>query len=126
MTPPREVEPTLAAMQAAAEHARAANHHAYQAPRTPASIYDRTGALHDLLGKTEQLAQVLAEHAQMLVVATPPGLYSDDDSSPTVHAATASAWLRRATSAVRDANDHVNLAWSSLSHLGLRDTDGAA
>lgn len=126
MTPPDKVEPTLAAMQTAAEHARAANHHAYQAPRTPASIYDRTGALYDLLVKTEQLAQVLAEHAGALDVDPPPGLYSDDDGPPTAHAATASARLARAASAVRDARDHVNLAWSSLSHLGLRDPGGAA
>ncbi len=113
-----DADPTLAAMSAAAEAARQANHAAYGAPRTTASVYDRTGALHDLLCKVEQLAQVLSEQ----VAGMPSGpLYSTDDTTPGEHLLDAADLLTQAARAVNVAVHHVNNAWSELSPIGTRD-----
>lgn len=114
-------EPTLAAMSAAAEQARAANHHAYDAPGDPPALYARTGALYDLLAKTEQLARFLSEAAAKVSANPPEGLYSDDGSDhPRQRAATAAAHLAAAAETIRRANVAVNEAWSELAHLGVK------
>lgn len=111
------IEPTLAAMRNAAEAARVANHAAYAAPRDPVALYDRTGALHDLLLKTEQLADFLGK----AVLATDPAaLYSDAGLDPNIHRIAAAERLTRARAHVAEAQRAVNSAWSALSHLGTR------
>jgi hypothetical protein len=118
---PEQVEPTLAAMRAAAEHARAANHAAYDAPGDPAALYSRVGALHDLLAKTKQLTEVLAEETTKLAAAPPSGLYSDDVAPPGGRALLAAELLSHAAESIAAANRAVNGAWSSLSHLGVSE-----
>lgn len=112
------VEPTLAAMSAASEAARQANHAAYGAPRTTTSVYDRTGMLHDLLVKVEQLARFLAEQAAGM----PSGpLYSTDETTPGEHLLDAAEQLQAAAQALNAAAGHVNDAWSELSTIGHRE-----
>ena len=117
-------DPALAAMRAAAEHARAANHTAPHAPRDVAALYTRAGELHDLLCQVGQLARGLAVHVEAALVDDPPaGLYSDDDTDPAVHAAAAETHLAAAGSALHGAITSVDRAWSALSHLGERPAD---
>lgn len=113
-------EPTLVAMRTAAEYARSANHHAYDAPRSPASLYHRNGALEDLLAKTRQLAEVLGEQCAELITNPPAGLYADDGSNPRDRAAAASLSLRNAADSIAAARHAVNTAWNDLSHLGVK------
>lgn len=112
-----DIESTLAATRAAAEAARQANHAAHDAPTSTGNVYDRCAALHELLISTEQLVRVLGERAAQLRDAD--GLFSDDTTDPAVHAVTGSAALTTAAAAIRVAGQHVNDAWSSLSHLGI-------
>ena len=117
-------DPTLAAMRAAAEHVRAANHTAPHAPRDVAALYARAGELHALLCQVGQLARGLAVHVEAALVEDPPaGLYSDDDTDPAVHAAAAETHLAAAGSALHGAITSVDRAWSALSHLGERPAD---
>ncbi|MCW2905140.1 MAG: hypothetical protein JWO67_7405 [Streptosporangiaceae bacterium] len=115
-----DMEPTLAATRAAAESVRTANHAAYHAPRgDTGNIYDRTGALVELLGSTEQIARVLGQHADRLKDA--PGLFSDDGRpDPDTYAERAAARLHSASVVLDEAASLVNAAWSELSHLGVR------
>lgn len=114
-----DVEPTLLAMQAAAEAVRTANHAAYDAPRTTVGIYDRTGAMHDLLVKVEQLTDDLARAAGRL--AEDPHLCSTkgDDAEP--RARLAQNRLHTAAQLIDTAGQAVNRAWSELSPLYLDD-----
>lgn len=112
-----DIEPTLAAMRAAAEHARAANHAAHDAPRTPGSLYDRTGALYDLLIKTEQLADSLGKAVRS---ADSDAMFSDDGLDPALHRGRAGAHLLEARARLTEAHRAVNDAWNALSHLGAR------
>lgn len=113
-------EPTLTAMTAAAEAARAANHAAYDAPRGDTSnLYDRAAALHDLLTKTEQLAQVLGQHVRRL--RDVDGLRSTaDDAAGQV--AAAAAELDAAAARIQSAHIEVSGAWSKLSTLYVADS----
>lgn len=115
-------EPTLAAMRAAAEQVRAANHTAYDAPRTTDSIHARAGALHDLLVKTEQLIRVFGEHVG--AVCDRDGLFSDDDGTPAQHALDACSALLVAANKLDNTAHWVNQAWQDLSHLGEHPDDG--
>ena len=109
-------EPTLQYTRLAAEQVRLANHAAYDAPRGDTSnLYDRTGAVHELLSRTEQLVQVLGEQVQRVISAE--GLRAADGRSPDRKAANAAAHLLAAGNAVRSACGHVNDAWSELSPL---------
>ena len=60
-----EIEPTLAALNAAAESVRAAKHAAYHAPADPNSLYERTGTLVELLGYRRQVACSLGNHVEL-------------------------------------------------------------
>lgn len=113
-----ETERTLAAMSASSEAARQANHAAYHAPRTTTSVYDRTGMLHDLLCKVEQLARVLSEQTESL---PPEALYSTDETPAGQHVFTAAEHLMAASGALTRAASHVNDAWSELSPVGTRE-----
>lgn len=115
------VEPTLAATTAASAAARTANHAAYQAPTgDPHNVYDRVGALHELLGRVERMTSQLGEHADRLPHA--PGLFSDDGRpDPGIYAERAAARLHSASVLINDATDLVNAAWSELSHLGVQE-----
>jgi hypothetical protein len=113
------VEPTLLAMRAAAEAARTANHAAYHAPRTTSSVYDRVGALHDLLCKVEQLAGVLADDVGKLVEDS--RLRSSERDDAATRARRARERLVDATWCVKQATDGVNDAWSDLSALYLAE-----
>ena len=59
-----EIEPTLAAVNAAAGSVRAAKHAAYHAPADPHSLYERTGTLVELLGYLRQVACSLGNHVE--------------------------------------------------------------
>jgi len=113
-------EPTLAAMRDAAELVRAANHAAYEAPRTTASVYARVGELYALLGRTRQLAQVLGEHAAQL--ARNPALRADDGGGdPQARALVAAGMLRDAGTRLDEAATVANQAWSRVAPLYLAD-----
>jgi len=112
-------EPTLAAMSAAAEQARAANHAAYDAPGDPPALYARVGALYDLLVKTRQLTQVLGTAATK-AAAHPERMYADDGSNPSNRAARAAMFLLESAQSIDTVITVVNEAWSELSHLGVK------
>lgn len=111
-------DPTLTAMRAADEAARTACHAAYDAPRTPSSVYDRIGTLHALLSKVEQLAEHLAADARSL--ARTEGLYSTDDTAPADHLDDAVEQLLGAKADIGHACARVNEAWSQVSPIGVR------
>jgi hypothetical protein len=109
-------ESTLAATSAAAEAVRVANNAAYHAPTGDRdNVYDRAGAAHDLLARTEQLLDDLRAHAQRLTET--PGLTTADDTDPTARVRSAAAQLLMARARVANATQHVNQAWSELSPL---------
>jgi hypothetical protein len=124
--PQTDVEPTLLAMQAAAEAVRAANHAAYDAPRTPSSVYDRTGAMVDLLAKLEQLTEHIARGVGW--VSANPHLRSTErdierDIDPVDAAQKAQTRLLSAARFLDTARTTVNDAWSQLSTLYLKDAE---
>lgn len=122
MSNPEQAEPTLAATRAAAESARAANHAAYGSPRgDTGNVYDRTGALHQLLGSTEQLARMLGEDVARLRGA--PRLRSTDPDDPGARALAAAADLAAAAADLNMAAARVNSAWSYLSSLYVQQPD---
>ena len=116
-------EPTLGNTRLAAERARLANHAAYNAPGSDMdNLYDRTGAVHELLSCTEQLVRVLGEQVQRIAKAE--GLRSTDDTTPAARQALRAARLLMAGSLhVRRACDEVNEAWSALSPLYIDAPD---
>lgn len=111
-------DPTLTAMRAADDAARTACHAAFNAPRTPSSIYDRAGALCALLSKLDQLAEHLAADARHCAHAD--NLYSTDTATPAEHLADATEQLLAAKADLERAGDRVNNAWSHLSPIGVR------
>lgn len=109
-------EPTLAATRAAAESARAANHAAYNSPREDTgNVYDRTGALHELLSCTEQVARMLSDDVTRLRSVV--GLTSTEGGDPGGQALLAAADLADAAGRINAAAALVNSAWSYLSPL---------
>lgn len=125
MDRPETVEPTLAAMRTAAEAARAANHEAYHAPRTPSSIYDRIATLHDLISKTEQLSNVLGQHTRNLAHAATDGTVELRSTAgvPAERALSAASKLQEAARLIEQAGLVVNAAWSEASTLYAADPD---
>ena len=120
MSAQEQTEPTLAATRAAAESARAANHAAYGSPRgSTSNAYDRTRALHQLLGSVEQLARMLGEDVTRLRGTT--GLRSTDSGDPGAQALAAAADLDDAAQDLTMAAARVNSAWSYLSSLYIQD-----
>lgn len=117
-----DTDRALDAMAAAAEAARTANHAAYDAPRTTASVYARVGELHSLLCRVNQLAEVLGEHAGRL--AADPALRADNGGDPREFARVAGAKLRQASQAVTTAATAANDAWSAVSPLYLDEPGG--
>lgn len=116
------VEPTLGATRAAAESARAANHAAYNSPRGDVgNAYDRTGALHELLCCTEQVARMLADDVTRLRAAA--GMTSTEGGDARGQALLAAADLADAAGRINTAAALVNSAWSYLSPLYV---DGGA
>lgn len=111
-------DPTLTAMRAADDAARTACHAAFNAPRTPGSIYDRVGALCALLSKLDQLAEHLAADARHCAQAD--NLYSTDATTPVEHLAAAIEQLLAAKADIERAGDRVNTAWSHVGHIGVR------
>lgn len=117
-----DTEPTLNHTRQAAEQARAANHAAYNAPGDIANLYDRCGALHELLSCAEQLVRVLGEHIDR--ARQRRNLYSTDATSPDEHLNAAAGLLRHIAAVhVLDAAAQVNEAWSHLSPIGTRLPD---
>jgi hypothetical protein len=114
-----DVDPTLAAMQAGAEALRNACHAAYDAPRTPSSVYDRTGALYELLGRIEQLTGFLARDVERL--AAEPRLRSTDGVEPTAKARQAAERLRDTVKIVETAETETSRGWSYLGTLYLAE-----
>lgn len=112
-----ETEPTLTAMRAAADALR----DAYGAPDDPHALHARIGELHVLLTRLRQVAQILSERAGALDWDSPPGVFSDNATPPARHAERAMLDLADAAAAVREADDLVNAAWSSIGHLGITD-----
>lgn len=115
-------EPTLENTRLAAEHAHRADHAAYNAPRGDmGNLYDRAGAVHELLSCTEQLVRVLGEQVQR--IATSEGLRSTENEPATRQAIRAAQLLMAGSLQVRRACDEVNEAWSALSPLYVDATD---
>src|SRR4051812_31684107 len=124
MTSHKQVEPTLAALEAAVEQVRAANHHAYHAPALPSDLYDRTRSLVELLGYLQQAAFTLGNQAERSVAdAMKEGLVLDTDDGMPAHDYTQEArrLLADTAAAVEQANRAANQAWSALSHLKLTE-----
>lgn len=115
-------EPTLAATYEAAEAVRAANHAAYDAPKgDTANVYDRCGALYQLLLCTHQATDDLRRHAARL--ATAPGLSSTElHRSASDGANEAAALLVQAAQHIATAHDLANQAWSRLSPLYIQES----
>lgn len=108
-------DPMLDALNAAAEAVRAANHAASK-PEYPSDLYDRVGALADVLRKLEQLTGHLADQAQQLADVPPHGFRSDDAADPVQHARDAAEFLRM-PGGVRLAATNADSAHEALSHL---------
>jgi hypothetical protein len=124
MTDDEQTEPTLAALEAAAEQARAANHHAYHAPALPSDLYARAGTLVELLGYLQQVAFTLGNHVERSPSdAMREGLVLDTDDGMPAREYTQDArrLLADAAAAVEQANRAANQAWSALSHLKLTE-----
>ena len=114
-------EVTLALMRQAAEKLRAVNHAAYGAPRDPVALYDRTGALFDVLLKLEQVAQFLANAADDGAAVPVAGLFSADATSPVEHLLGAHSELAQVARLLGEARRGVDAAWQLLSLVGLSD-----
>jgi hypothetical protein len=124
MTSDDETEPTLAAIEAASEAARAANHAAYHAPATPESLYGRTGALVELLGRLRQVAFTLGNQVERAPSDAVKGgllLDTDDGVSPSEYVHEARRLLADAAAGVEAATRAAEQAHSALSHLKLVD-----
>jgi len=102
-----DVDPTYY-MRVAAEAVRSANHAAYGAPCTADSVYDRAGAVKDLLSRTVQAIEDLARTAEILA----------DHNAPAPQTRRAGERLLDAAHIVRCAATEVNGAWSHLSSQG--------
>lgn len=109
-------DPMLDALNKAAEAVRAANHAAAK-PEHPADLYDRVGALVDILRKLEQLTGHLADQAHQLADLPPAGFRSDDRGDPVEYARDAARDLRRA--AAGSTAWQVDAAHNALSHLAV-------
>lgn len=114
-------EPTLAATREAAEAVRAANYAAYDAPKgDTANVYDRAGALYQLLLCTQQATDDLRRHAARL--ATAPGLTSTSLIHPAPDSADQAAQLlAQAADHIATAHALANDAWSELSSLYIQE-----
>ena len=115
-----EVEPTLAAMSAAAGAVRRLNHAAYHAPASPESLYSRSGVLVEIMAGLRQTAFSLGNHIERApTYARDDGLVLGSDN-----ATPASVYLQKARSALADvaaliteATSKADQASSALSHL---------
>jgi hypothetical protein len=124
MTNNDQTEPTLVALEAAADQLRAANHHAYFAPALPSDLYARTRSLVELLGYLQQVAFTLGDHVERSSSdAMKKGLVLDTDDGMPAHEYTQDArrLLADAAAAVEQANRAANQAWAALSHLKLTE-----
>lgn len=108
-------DPMLDALNAAAEAVRAANHAATK-PQYPSDLYDRVGALVDILRKLEQLTGHLSDQAHQLAEFPPPGFRADDGGDPVQHARDAADFLRL-PDGVSLAGANADIAHEALSHL---------
>lgn len=120
MTAPEPADPIIMHTRAAAEEVRTANRTAYQAPRNATALYDRTGALNDLLVKIEQLVQFLASGVATLSAAPPPGFFAQDEGDPEELVNDATHQLTQALIKITASRRHVNVAWAILSQLGQK------
>jgi len=115
-----DIEPTLAATQDAAEAVRAACHAAYHAPKADTgNVYDRCGALYQLLICVEQAVSDLSRHADRLT--SSPGLTTTGAADPNVVVSRAAHLLLQAQGSVVEAHTLVNDAWTELSSLYIAD-----
>ena len=124
MTDDKQVEPTVAALEAAAEQIRAANQQACFAPALPSDLYARTRSLVELLGDLQQVAFTLGNHVERSSSdAMKEGLVLDTDDGMPARDYTQEArrLLADAAAAVEQANRAANQAWSALSHLKLTE-----
>jgi hypothetical protein len=124
MTNDDQFEPTLVALESAAEQVRAANHHAYFAPALPSDLYARTRSLVELLGYLQQVAFTLGDHVERSSSdAMKKGLVLDTDDGMPAREYTQDArrLLADAAAAVEMANRAANQAWAALSHLKLTE-----
>jgi ParB-like chromosome segregation protein Spo0J len=124
MSDSEDIEPTLAALEAAAEAARAANAAGYPAPATPESLYGRTAVLVELLGRLRRVAFTLGNHVER---APSDGMHdglllATDDGVPAAeYVHDARRLLADAAAEIDDATRIADQALSALSHLKLTD-----
>jgi hypothetical protein len=119
-----ETEPTLAAIEEASEAVQTANHAAYRAPATPESLYGRTAALVELLGRLRQVAFTLGNQVERAPSDAMKGgqlLDTDDGISPSEYVHEARRLLADAAAGAEAATRAVDQAHSALSHLKLVD-----
>lgn len=124
MSSDERAEPTLAAIEATAESARAANHAGYHAPATPESLHDRTGALVELLGHLRQVAFTLGDHVERApsdAVADGLLLDTDDEVPAGEYVYEARRLLADVVAKIEDVTRIANQAHSALSHLKLTE-----